>query len=323
MRIKSLILCFLCLVLFSCKKDLLHWQSVERIETNTNNRLNKIVLHPDGTGVIAGGNKFAKADLLLTRDNGRTWENLPDPGAGKGLYGAARSPNGNYYMCGIDGKIVYGTPDDDWKYVKLPFWNFYVDLDFGSAEKGVLISTLVSREGTVAFIDAAGNYSGGQVFPFGLNDVEMVDGATGYISGYGVVMKTVDSGHTWEWLAVENDNFTALHTRGQTEVWTCGYNGSIFSSVDGGNTWKRLRNGNDITIPRYRLLDILFVDAQHGFAVGEEGLFIYTDDGGEHWMEFDRFTEGALRSLALSNDGSIMVCGDNGGLFRVVPEYLK
>jgi photosystem II stability/assembly factor-like uncharacterized protein len=83
-----------------------------------------------------------------------------------------------------------------------------------------------------------------------------------------------------------------------------------------------MRNGNDLTRPHYSLHDILFTNRYRGFAVGEGGALIYTDDGGHHWMEYERFTDVTLRSMYLAKDGSLLICGDNGSLYRVRPGSL-
>ena len=84
-----------------------------------------------------------------------------------------------------------------------------------------------------------------------------------------------------------------------------------------------MRDGNNFTKPRYHLLDLLFTDNQHGYAIGENGLFIYTDDGGHHWMEFERFTDDALRCIISRKDGSLFVCGDHGALYKVYPRHFQ
>jgi photosystem II stability/assembly factor-like uncharacterized protein len=309
--------------LLSCRKDLVHWRLVERIETYTTHRLNRILLLPDGTGVIAGGEKFSAAEILVTHDHGATWHRQPDPGAGKTMYGLCRAPGGKFYMCGIDGKLITGTGNNDWQLREMVIWRQHMDIAFTSPNTGFLISTNTYTEGSIDYIDSIGTIRPGPTFGYGLNDIEMADAGTGYIAGHGVVMRTTDSGRSWQVQDIEEDNFTAVHAPGLQEAWACGYNGSIFHTGNGGQHWTRQRNGNDITLARYRLLDIYFRDRQHGFAVGENGLVIYSDDGGTHWMEFDRFTDIALRAIAPMKDGSLLVCGDEGSLYKLVPKYLQ
>ena len=182
----------------------------------------------------------------------------------------------------------------------------------------MFIASLAQDTGYITFVDSNCNIINTRKYGFGLNEIYMTNQSTGYVIGYGVAMKTGDCGTTWTFLDVEGDNFMAMDIHGN-EIWMCGYNGSVYHTSDGGNNWTRYRNGNDITLPRYRLLSILFVDALNGWAVGEDGKIIYSDDGGRHWMEYKRFTTNALRSIVLCPNKDLLVAGDGGTLYRITP----
>ena len=74
------------------------------------------------------------------------------------------------------------------------------------------------------------------------------------------------------------------------QVWAVGHDGVILHSADGGEHWQMQRKdpwqaadaGGDPTRGA-PLLDVLFVDARRGFAIGAYSLALQTDDGGEHW----------------------------------------
>lgn len=79
-------------------------------------------------------------------------------------------------------------------------------------------------------------------------------------------------------------------------AWAVGHDGTILHSGDGGLTWTVQR----IDVPRppgddeefdprqgVPLLDVLMLDAQHGFAVGAYSLMLRTDDGGSTWTRVD------------------------------------
>lgn len=72
-----------------------------------------------------------------------------------------------------------------------------------------------------------------------------------------------------------------------------------------------------LALPRYNLLGIAFKDGQNGWAVCDDGKLIRTDDAGNHWEEYDRFTTSALRSIAICPNGDLLVAGDNGGIYRI------
>ena len=88
-------------------------------------------------------------------------------------------------------------------------------------------------------------------------------------------------------------NLNAIATVGD-EAWAVGQDGTIIHSADGGQTWTLQRSdpwhppGDDEEFnPRQGmpLLDVLMLDAQHGFAVGAYSLMLRTDDGGQTWAE--------------------------------------
>jgi photosystem II stability/assembly factor-like uncharacterized protein len=312
------------ILISSCKKDLLHLQEIEKIPVKDQaDRLNRVIFINDTLGFVVGGQRFLQSTILRTTDGGNSWDYKNIGDASKELFNLELSPGNLLYCVGFDGKILTSSDlGQTWIYHQswyLPF----KDIAFISDKKSIIIGGVSFNAGYKIFLDNNFNASPFDSIGAEMNDIEMVNGKTGFISCYGGILKTTDSGYTWNWLEIENDNFTAIHSVNNNEAWTCGYAGSIFLTTDGGESWERLRNGNDIKKPHYSLLDIRFIDKLHGFAVGEGGLFIYSDDGGNHWMEFEKFTSEALRSIAIRKDGSIFVCGDGGSLYRIKPRYLK
>ena len=85
----------LAMMLQSCKKDLLHWQSVQKLNSNTTCRLDNIRFMGDNVCIIAGGTKFAQSMVLRSVDGGYTWSNYSDTNAQKELSGMGVSPNGS------------------------------------------------------------------------------------------------------------------------------------------------------------------------------------------------------------------------------------
>lgn len=104
------------------------------------------------------------------------------------------------------------------------------------------------------------------------------------------------NGKQWRQVEVPTRiTFTAVSAVGDN-VWAVGHAGVIAHSSDGGEHWQIQRKDpwhaqakdNKATFnPRQGapLLDVLFVDAQHGYAVGAYSLALRTDDGGAHWQE--------------------------------------
>ncbi|MFZ2237337.1 MAG: YCF48-related protein [Dokdonella sp.] len=84
---------------------------------------------------------------------------------------------------------------------------------------------------------------------------------------------------------------TAIAVNGD-HAWAAGHDGVILRSDDRGESWALQRSDPlDSSIPPYQrdprqgspLLDIMFVDAERGYAVGAYNLMLETRDGGASW----------------------------------------
>ncbi len=84
---------------------------------------------------------------------------------------------------------------------------------------------------------------------------------------------------------------TAVTTVGE-HAWAVGHDGVILHSADGGLNWEVQRTdlwvapSDDAEFDPQAgapLLDVLFVDAQNGFAIGAYSLLLRTRDGGASW----------------------------------------
>ncbi|TPV60009.1 hypothetical protein FJ444_07595 [Aestuariibacter sp. GS-14] len=63
-------------------------------------------------------------------------------------------------------------------------------------------------------------------------------------------------------------------------IWAAGHDAVIIHSPDRGQSWEIQHNDPDLDRP---FLDILFLDALNGIAIGAYGLFYQTQDGGANW----------------------------------------
>jgi photosystem II stability/assembly factor-like uncharacterized protein len=314
LSVLSVLLC-----LCACRKDVLHWKTVEHIETNTTAQLNTAVFLADGTGIIGGGSRFEKAQILISHDRGVHWTNKDMPADSKGFFGCSVAPDNTLYLCGLGLSICTsndGMANYQYNRVAGPY-EFTPALSFGSPDLGVAVANIKTDSGLVILFDRQLQFRSFQVFKNALHDVKMFSSQTGIVAGSGLVIKTTDGGQSWTRLAATGDNFNSISALDSNRIFVSGLSGTILKTEDGGRNWQRLRNGGDITLPNYQLWDLLFTDEQHGYAAGEKGLVIYTDDGGRHWAEFDRFTKDNLRFITLCPDGSLLTGGENGSLYRL------
>ncbi|HEY9722140.1 MAG TPA: YCF48-related protein [Oscillatoriaceae cyanobacterium] len=96
--------------------------------------------------------------------------------------------------------------------------------------------------------------------------------------------------------------------------WACGSN-SIIHSTDGGASWAAQAAPAGVTFN-----DIVFGDDSFGYVLASEGKVFRTSDGGNTWVDISptiqNFNWNSPKSIALYNDGSVVMCTDSGLVLR-------
>lgn len=158
-------------------------------------------------------------------------------------------------------------------------------------------------------------------------------------------------GEQWRQLQVPTrSTLTAVAGHGP-HLWAAGHDGVIVHSANGGDSWRRQRvspwsaeGGDDNAgVP---VLDLLFLDAHHGIAIGAYNLLLRTEDGGENWVPrspqidaVSRASEGQaaadwsfdesdlqlgaeldphLNAIARTGSGALVIAGERGTFLRSI-----
>jgi len=147
----------------------------------------------------------------------------------------------------------------------------------------------------------------------GLTSIYVYDQDHAWIVGDSVIARK-DSYGNWE---VYNDIYHYVSTMyGVAFVtplrgWAVGSGErKILSTDDGGLTW--IYQPNPATQP---LLDLKFVDASHGWAVGVGGTIVRTVDGGLTWTRQDIGTSRVLHGVDFWDVNTGVVVGDSGTIY--------
>jgi len=171
-----------------------------------------------------------------------------------------------------------------------------------------------------------------------LFSVDFADERTGWIVGKsGLILRTTDGGETWTRqqspIAPAKHLFKVAAIDPQT-AWAVGDWGAVVQTRDGGATWTN-RSLGALPVERIEspdrmvqtitddviLNDVEFLDAQHGFIVGEFGTLLATSDGGDHWRQVAMPTEKTLFGMhwrspeegwVVGIDGIILYTQDGG-----------
>jgi photosystem II stability/assembly factor-like uncharacterized protein len=122
-------------------------------------------------------------------------------------------------------------------------------------------------------------------------------------------------GLTWDQSPVPTRaTLNAISCVDANTCWVVGHDAVILKTSDGGKSWAKQHFEPELEKP---FIDVLFFDAQHGFAIGAYGLFKETLDGGNTWNEFNadiRAEEWHFNGIIRLGNGNLLLVGETGGI---------
>lgn len=186
-----------------------------------------------------------------------------------------------------------------------------------------------------------------------LLDLVRTDAGLFAVGEHGILLRSGDNGAHWEQLSLPTRLMMTSIAAADGELWIAGHGGQILRSSDNGSTWTRQRI--DLWSPEAEsphagapILDLVFLDARRGFAVGAFGLLLRTDDGGLNWtaiklpapaavpeaveeapatdasewlfttddLELVAEADPHLNAIAAMPEGVLLIAGERGAMFR-------
>lgn len=244
-------------------------------------------------GWVVGGKMDAlgvggQGIVLQTQNGGRTWRQLPtlapalrrvqffDEKRGIAVgCGSESAPSG--VMVTLDGGLNWNPRGGGAQQVC--FAADFRDLGSGvvAGAAGRAAQVIAGDQHDFRAIDAAGRT---------VRDAALAGPSGGWLVGDGgLVYRTQDHGQSWQTvgsLPATEIGDADLRTVASIDnhVWIAGAPGTyVLHSADRGESWQRQPTGVRTPINRLR-----FVDAQHGWAVGDLGVALATNDGGDTWQ---------------------------------------
>ena len=267
-------------------------------------------------GWAAGGGMQPFSDasrgvLLATNDGGATWKDVAPatlPAIARLKFFDARRGIAAGGESALFPSGVFATQDGGKTWLPLPSDTNgqWLAADFPDAESGAVagsggrFATLMRRH-VVHPPSAMSNSRAYRAMRLALP-------TDGWLVGDGgLVMLSHDLGNSWQTppgslpdYVAENFDFQAVATAGP-QVWVAGSPGTrVFHSSDRGNTWQSLPTGQNAP-----LRAITFIDERTGYAVGDLGTILATNDGGRTWQLQRRGGERAALLLALARETDV------------------
>ena len=205
--------------------------------------------------------------------------------------------------------------------------NWYQSNQIGSSMSSQYFDASVTPNGT---IHAAGTFgamvrstNSGVDFTFKesvtdgyVSDIEFINTTTGYaVTGFnhGDILKTTDAGANW--VSQITTYTTPIYGIAFTSDETGYLAGSIslYKTTNGGINWNTVYNSTTNEI----FTDIVFTDANTGYAVGSYGRQLKTTNAGVSWTASTISSSGSIMSsLCFVNESSGYAVGDNNAAVR-------
>lgn len=145
-----------------------------------------------------------------------------------------------------------------------------------------------------------------------VTDLSFVDAMNGYATGMvnagpeSYVLRTSDGGVTWENTQHWGTGTEAVFAAVGMPVWVAG--GWV-----GGTVWKGLGHSSDTEVisnmGHGHFREILFADEDRGWIVGDNGLAISTDNGGEYWQSMPLLEHTDWQMVRVTPGGDVLVAG--------------
>jgi len=283
------------------------------LQSPTSLHLNSIYFTDDSIGHIVGGNIWLEDISLTTVDAGNTWR--IDSLRGKEILEMYFNGNNNGFAVGIGGDFYFKeTPSSNWKYHNLFFPNeTFRGVSFWE-EEGIIVTGGAFRSGKIIKIDKEFNGEVIDSFEQELATVFHSDNNVIHIGGYGIMLRSIDGGFTWQNKGIIGDFFKDIYFPNPQIGYAIGFSGSIIKTNDAGANWDFIRNGDNLSTSNKPFQSVFFTDEQNGFIVGDKGLFWRTKDGGENWEVIDDFPDVDLNDIFIINSVGYIV-GKDGRIF--------
>jgi photosystem II stability/assembly factor-like uncharacterized protein len=169
----------------------------------------------------------------------------------------------------------------------------------------------------------SGDYSTDTLWAPSSDMFDFIDRRRGWVAGghpiildAGAISATTDSGRTWS-MRAQTSWIVGLDMVDSLVGYAVSYNpfgpGSVYSTTDGWSTFAMT------TIPGASGYNAIgFLDALHGWFVGNSGQIWYTSDGGLNWtLQESGVTVNLVRIIILHGQNTVYVIGENNTILRL------
>ena len=266
-------------------------------------------------GVLCGSSGV----LLKTLDGGNNWEKL-DVGINDSFFKIFIIDENKFLTSRIG---LYCTKDGGDSFEELGFTSAFgssiLDFHFFDSNNGIIV-----KSGNLYKTNDGGNTWINTYKEFGFADkLVFPSPMVGYLAGgnnfdninFGELHKTEDGGNTWNKIdlssTLKNSRILAISFVSEKDGFLVNTNNELFITHDSAETWS-LQSQN----LKENFTDMVFISEKNGYAIGSNSIY-KTVNRGKNWNK-DFTAEGNtfLSSIAISDEKSLFVVGNNGIILK-------
>jgi photosystem II stability/assembly factor-like uncharacterized protein len=261
------------------------------------NSISDLVIKIKFVDVSNGWAIGAKGTIFFTSDGGETWSKQ-DSGSSETLYDLHIIDRSHVWVSGNHGTLLLTeNGGNTWVRRKVDLDVALTGVAFAGTNRGWAIgyeTILATKDGGLTWkAQSSGEWKQ-------LSSIAFVNENCGWIATVGSsLLRTRNGGATWEEIVVPGIGRAAMSFVDSEYGWVSLSKGSstayqqpspllgpeskVLATNDGGNRWKELLLIKTEDKRRAWIFDLFFLDRMNGWAVGSDGLFLKTIDGGKHW----------------------------------------
>jgi len=293
----------------------------EIIPSGTTSELNSIYFYDYEVGYAVGDS----GTVIKSIDSGKTWQTLQTPVISN-LNDIYLFHRDTVEIVGDSGTMLFSTDGGSswWEGPSFLTDNYYCVIFYdgngicGGSSQSILWGTYTGT--ALYWTEVQSGFFGG-----GIWGAYMLSSGIGFVAGENSIFqplfgKTTDSGINWDFTAfyLNNNegratgvNFTDINTGYiSAKVWNG--TGAIAKTIDGGNNW----NSTAFTSPLWSINFPISDSSLVGYAVGDQGTILKTNNAGMNWLPQQSGTNLRLNKVYFNDLDFGFAVGENGMVLK-------
>lgn len=267
-----------------------------------------------GKRLVAVGER---GHVVVSDDDGVSWRQVPVPT--RAMLTAVHFPTADVgFAVGHDSTIIATT--DGGRTWAIQYFREHVPASEAVADDAASLATEEYSDEEYADDEAAGGREEASREGVPLLDVWFADARSGIAVGaYGLLLRTVDGGKTWEDGSAGLGNRDGWHLNAivglpgsNAVVFIAGEKGTLYRSDDLGATFRSLPSPGEGSF-----FGLLGAPDGMLFAFGLQGKFFGSRDQGLSWWEIGSGVTSGLNDGCVAGDGTVIVAGNAGVVLGV------